>query len=112
MAQKNVNYLTLVPQIFSGLRWTNDENNIVTLEIDNKGIFNKIAQLIFKKPKISYIHLDELGSFVWLQIDGTRNVDDISVLVKERFGDAAEPLYQKLVKYFEILKSYNFIILK
>lgn len=112
MAEKNVNYLTLIPQIPSELRWTNDENNIVTLEIDNKGIFNKIAQLIFKKPKISYIHLDELGSFVWQQIDGKRNVDDISVLVKERFGETAEPLYQKLVKYLEILKSYHFIILK
>mgnify|MGYP003293251928 CR=1 FL=1 len=39
MAENNVNYLTLVPLISSELRWTNDKNNIVTLEIDNKGIF-------------------------------------------------------------------------
>ncbi len=105
------NYLDLVPQINEGLNWNKDENGIVTLEIENTGLFNRIAQKIFKKPKISYVHLDELGSFVWLLIDGKTNISDMGVSVKEHFGEKAEPLYEKLVKYFEILKSYNFIVL-
>ena len=107
----NVNYLDLVPQINEGLNWNKDENGIVTLEIENTGLFNQIAQKIFKKPKISYVHLDELGSFVWLLIDGKTNIGDMGVSVKERFGEKAEPLYEKLAKYFQILKSYNFIVL-
>ena len=55
--------------------------------------------------------MDELGSFVWLLIDGKTNIGDMGVSVKEHFGEKAEPLYEKLVKYFEILKSYNFIVL-
>ncbi|MBO5321097.1 MAG: PqqD family protein [Clostridia bacterium] len=105
------NYLDLVPQINGGLNWNKDENNIVTLEIENTGLFNRIAQKVFKKPKISYVHLDELGSFVWLLIDGKRNISDIGASVKEHFGEEAEPLYEKLSKYFQILKSYNFVIL-
>lgn len=105
------NYLDLVPQINEGLNWNKDENGIVTLEIENTGLFNRIAQKIFKKPKWSYVHLDELGSFVWLLIDGKTNIGNIGVSVKEHFGEKAEPLYEKLVKYFQILKSYNFIVL-
>lgn len=112
MSQNNVNFLNLVPQIPEGLNWNKDENNLVTLEVENKGVFNKIAQKLFKKPKISYVHLDELGSFVWLLIDGKSNITEISVPVKEHFGDKAEPLYEKLAKYFQILNSYNFIVLK
>lgn len=105
------NYLDLVPQINEGLNWNKDENGIVTLEIENTGLFNRIAQKVFKKPKWSFVHLDELGSFVWLLIDGKTNISDMGVSVKEHFGEKAEPLYEKLVKYFEILKSYNFIVL-
>lgn len=109
--QPQINYLDLVPQIVEGLVWNKDDDNIVTLEIENKGLFNRIAQKVFKKPKISYIHLDELGSFAWLLIDGESTVSQIAVPFKEHFGEKAEPLYGKLVKYFEILKSYNFITL-
>ncbi len=86
-----------------------DEKGIITLEIVNKGIFNKIAQKLLKKPKISYIHLDEMGSFVWPYIDGKRNIYEIGVFVKEHFGDRAEPLYPRLSQYFKTLESYGFI---
>ncbi len=101
--------MDLVPQIKEGLNWINEGDNKVTLEIENKGIFNKIAQRIFKKPKISYIHLDELGSFVWLQIDGAHDINSIGIAVKENFGEKAEPIYERVIKYFEILKSYDFV---
>ena len=102
------NYLDFVPA-HKIERFTVDENSIVTLEIENKGVFNKIAQKLFKKPKISYIHLDEMGSFVWPYIDGKRDITEIGVLVREHFGDKAEPLYERLSQYFKTLESYGFI---
>lgn len=89
--------------------FTTDEKGIVTLEIENKGFFNRLAQKLFKKPKISYIHLDEMGSFVWPFIDGERNIKDIGVFVDEHFGEKAHPLYERLSKYFSILASYGFV---
>lgn len=102
------NYLDFVPA-HKIERFTVDENSIVTLEIENKGVFNKIAQKLFKKPKISYIHLDEMGSFIWPYIDGKRDITEIGVLVREHFGDKAEPLYERLSQYFKTLESYGFI---
>lgn len=89
-----------------------DEKGAVTLEIENKGVFNRIAQKLFKKPKISFIHLDEFGSFIWPLIDGQINIMVLGEKVKEHFGEECEPLYPRLGKYFEILKSYNFITFK
>lgn len=102
------NYLDFVPA-HKIERFTVDENSIVTLEIENKGVFNKIAQKLFKKPKISYIHLDEMGSFIWPYIDGKRDITEIGVMVREHFGDKAEPLYERLSQYFKTLESYGFI---
>ena len=112
MSKKNSkNYLEFVP-IRRIERFSEDENGVITLEIENKGVFNRVAQKLLKKPKISYIHLDEMGSFVWPLIDGERNITDIGVFVKEHFGDKAEPLYERLAKYFKVLESYGFIKFK
>ena len=89
--------------------WSTDENGIVTLEKENTGIFNKIAQVLLKKPKISFIHLDEMGSFIWPLLDGKTDIIELGEKVKEHFGEKAEPLYERLAKYIQILESYNFI---
>lgn len=112
MAKKKIvseNYLEKIPVRNEGIVWKQDENNQVTLEIENTGFFNTVAQKIFKKPKISYVHLDENGSFLWPLLDGEKSIMDLGVLVKELFGEEAEPLYERLAKYFKILESYNFI---
>ena len=105
------NYLDNIPVKNESIRFT-ESDGIVTLEIDNKGFFNRIAQKLFKKPKISYVHLDELGSFIWKQIDGKKDVTAISELVEKEFGEKAHPLYERLSQYCNVLSSYNFINLK
>ena len=78
-------------------------------EMENKGIANRIAQKLFKKPKISYVHLDKMGSFVWSLIDGEKSIVELGEAVEEKFGEEAHPLYERLAKYFQILDSYHFI---
>ena len=106
---KNENFLEKIPCRKDGINWTADESNIVTLEIENKGIFNRIAQKLFKKPKISYIHLDEMGSFIWPLLDGEKNIIELGKLVDAHFGEKAHPLYERLARYFQIMDSYRFI---
>ena len=115
MKKKNIvldNYLENKPQRNPEIIWTTDDEGKVTLEIKNKGIANRIAQIIIRKPKISYIHLDEMGSFIWPLIDGKRTITDISVFVNEHFGEKAEPLFERLAKFFQILVSYKFVSFK
>lgn len=102
------NYLENVPQKLS-INYNVDKDGIVTLEVENKGFANKLAQKLLKKPKISYIHLDEFGSFIWQKIDGQKTIQDIGEDVWKNFGDKANPLYGRLAKYFQILSSYGFV---
>ncbi len=112
MKKKNVitkNYLEGIPLRHPDINWSKDNEGLVTLEIENTGFMNRVAQKLFKKPKISYVHLDEMGSFVWPVMDGEKNLIKIGEEVKEHFGEKAEPLYERLAKYFQILESYHFI---
>lgn len=103
------NYLEKIPLKNPEIQWTADEKGIVTLQVENKGVANKIAQKLLKKPKISYIHLDENGSFVWPLIDGERDIIEIGKLVEAHFGEKANPLYERLVSFFQILENYSFV---
>lgn len=107
--KKEENYLEKIPVRNSEIGWKTDEEGKVTLEIENKGLLNRIFQVLIKKPKVSYIHLDEMGSFVWPLIDGEKDITEIGKFVEEHFGEKANPLYERLAKYFQILESYNFI---
>ena len=113
--RKNVierNYLDAIPVRNPSLVWTTDENGIVTLEIENKGFVNRLAQKLLRKPKITYIHLDENGSFVWPLIDGEQSIFELGKAVDEHFGEAAHPLYERLASFFQILESYGFVTMK
>ncbi len=106
---KDENYLEKKPICKQGLSWSKDENGNVTLEMENKGVANRIMQTLIKKPKISYIHLDEMGSFIWPLMDGEKDILEIGKFVEEHFGEKANPLYERLAQYFKTLEKYNFI---
>ena len=108
--RSKVNYLDLVPAPVPSLSF-HQEGERVVLEIENRGAFTRIAQRLFHKPKTTYVHLDELGSFVWLRIDAARTVEDIATLVGEHFGDKADPLYPRLVQYFKNLETSGLVTL-
>ena len=50
------------------------------------------------------VELDEIGSFVWAQIDGKKNIYDICQIVKGHFGDKIEPVFDRVGKFFSYLK--------
>lgn len=106
------NYLDLIPERSSALTWSADEEGIVVLEVENTGTFNRIAQKLFKKPKVTKVHMEKYGSFLWPLIDGERTVMELADLQKAEFGDEVEPLYLRVVKYMQIMESYHFIRLK
>ena len=110
--KRQQNYLDLIPERALELSWSKDEEGIVTLEVENTGIFNRIEQKLFKRPKYTKVHMEKYGSFLWPLIDGERTVMELADLQKEEFGEEVEPLYPRVVKYMQIMESYNFIKLK
>ena len=111
-AKLKPNYLERTPMRPENMKWSVDEKGIVTLDVENVGFFNRLAQKLFKKPPVSHIHLDEIGSFVWPLLDGEKDITALGILVNKHFGEKAEPLYERLAKYFQILDSYSFVVWK
>lgn len=107
--KKSKNYLDYIPEKNPALPWKQDEEGIVTVDVKHRGIAARIAQVAFDRPKISHIRLDSFGSFIWLQIDGEKSIYQIGQLVKEHFGKEAEPLYERLLTFFRILKENKYI---
>ena len=107
--KKSANYLDFVPRINPNNTWS-EENGIVTVHMVHRGFWAAIAQKVFHRPRVSHIKLDEYGSFVWKNIDGVRTVGQLAQAMKERFGDKAEPLYDRLVHYMRILYNNQFIL--
>ena len=101
--------MDFIPVCNPAYTWDADKKGKVTVHVVNRGLYNWIAQKIFKKPRISHISLDEYGSYVWRQMDGQRNVYEISKLVSAQFGKEAEPMVPRLVKYIQILYQNKFI---
>ena len=112
MKKKNVisqNSLKKKPMRNPALRWSAGEDGLVTLEKDNVGFANLLAQKLFQKPKVSYIHLDKMGSFLWPLLDGAQDITALGKLVEAQFGEEAQPLYERLARYMQILDSYGFL---
>lgn len=106
--KKDDNALDLIPVRNPALSYT-QKDGLVTLTVPNIGFFNKIAQTFFHRPAQSYIHLDAYASYVWLGINGKRDIRELGQYLKRRYKDAAEPLYERLVKFIWILKDNHYI---
>lgn len=107
---KQENYLDYIPKHNELFPYQIKENGRVEVKVTNRGMFNRIAQVLFKRPKYSYIELDEFGTFVWKQIDGKRTIYDICLLMKDEFGEKAEPLFERATQFFQILRRNSFIV--
>lgn len=111
MEKKAPNYLEFIPVINDKFKYEIVDGKVTVLQ-ENTGFFNFLAQKLFKKPRISQIHLDEMGNFIWPLLDGKRNILEIADLVDKEFGEKAAPLYDRLVHYMKTLESYGFIVIK
>ena len=110
--KKNENYLDNVPVINGDICWEEDDDQLIVIKQETKGFYSKIAQKFFDRPKVSNIHLDEFGSFVWKQIDGEKDITEIGKSVSEEFGKDAEPLYERLSAYMFRLRDVQYISFK
>lgn len=106
---KAENYLDAVFVKNPALAWETDETGAVTVLLEHRGLAHRIARRFFHRPRVSRIHLDALGSFVWLRIDGLRSVYELAGLVEERFGEAAHPLYERLAVFMKQLERGGFV---
>ena len=105
-------FLRLVFSKNETYEWMVDEEGRVTIFIENRGVFHWLFQKLFGKPRVSQIHMEEFGSFIWEALDGRKTVLELGGELKEKFGERAVPLYERLALYLRQLRAYGFIVLK
>lgn len=106
--EQQENYVDRVPQILK-TKWEVLEDGIVEIVVENTGFYNTLAQKLFKKPRFSFIKLDEYGSCVWQQIDGEKTIYEIGQILKKTHKGAEYQLYERLSTYFGILERNHYI---
>ena len=109
MSRRKENFLEYRPAHSPDNTWDADDAGLVTVHMVHRGVYADIAQTLFHRPRGSHIELDELGSFVFRQMDGERTVEQIAQNVQAQFGEKADPLYDRLAQYLNILRSNRFI---
>lgn len=103
------NYLDYRPSLRDNVQLHTDDEGKLILLITNKGISNRIAQKLFRKPKITSITIDSYGEFIWKRIDGKNTIYDIGCMIRDEFGEEAEPLYERLCMYFRTIQNNELI---
>ena len=74
---------------------------------------NFMKSLIPKSKSETFkVKLDEIGSEVWLLIDGNRRVHEIAKLLREKVGKKAEPAEERITKFLTDLHYQKFIYFK
>lgn len=109
---KNVNYLNYIPKRSEFTSYEVNEKGNGVVKIENRGFYNVLARKLFKRPRYTDIELEEYGTFIWKYIDGKNTIYDIAMKVKDNFGGRAEPLYERICKYFRIMTDNKLIILE
>lgn len=85
------------------------EENIVNLDVENKGFFNRIAQKFFGQPKISHISLDKYGSTLWQLLDGENTVFQIVKKMEEAFPTEKDKMLNRVIAFLHTLQTNKYI---
>ncbi len=110
--KKDDNFLELIPFKNKDQKWELNDQGFVQIIIPREGMLDKVVRVFFKTPKVMRIDLDAQGSCVWKAIDGEKNIQDIGSILENEFGKDAEPLYERLGTYINILRNNKFITLE
>lgn len=92
------------------VEWEMGKDNRVTLLIPKfrKGFMARTIQPRLRRP-LFRVNLDEFGSFVWISCDGKADVRSIGEEMMDKFGPAAEPVYDRIGQFLRQLESSKFI---
>lgn len=91
------------------IQWRKLPNKHIEIDLVNKGFFHVMTQKLMKKPKVSKIELEEIGSFIWQAMDGKKTVYELSEELEKEFGETVQPTLNRLVEYLKVLYSNHFI---
>jgi hypothetical protein len=103
------NYMDTILIPASSQKWSEREDGIIVIDMENKGFYHRIAQKFFHRPKVSHIALDKYGTAVWNALDGTNSVFDVVNHMIEQFPEEEERMLDRVITYLHTLQVNHFI---
>jgi hypothetical protein len=73
-----------------------------------RGLLARWLQPLLRRPHFR-VHLDAIGSFVWLRCDGRTRVAEIALALEEQFGETAAPAVDRLALFLRHLEHGQMI---
>lgn len=102
--------LKLIFKISNNIDYEVDNKIVTVLEKQNHPIQNFFRKLKFRIPLYKKIKLDEYCSFVFLQIDGEKTVEEIGRNLESIYGEDCHPLYERLLMFLNHIEiNCNYI---
>ncbi len=86
------------------------ENDLVVVHFKKEKL-GFIEKTFFKKrsSKPYKIDLDEIGSFIWLKIDGKKTVGKITEISSEHFKDKIEPAKERIELFIKQMNKNRLV---
>nr|WP_269448756.1 PqqD family protein [Metabacillus kandeliae] len=88
------------------------EDSPAYLVIKRENWAERLSVKFLKQPSVRKIQLDKDGEFAVRQIVKEMTVEEIAGEIKAHFGNEAEPILPRLVRFLDILESQEWITWK
>ncbi len=88
--------------------WEVNDEKVKLFFHHNKPV-ERFMRWLIKKPTVSDLELDEMGSLVWQQCDGTKTVYDIALAMVEKFNDTEANSIDRLIMFLRYLSRRGWI---
>ena len=105
---RGVNLLELVP--VRNAPWTERDGRVVIRRPrpDGHGL-RRLGRAASRWLGPARLRLDSLGSFTWTRLDGTATVGEVCDLVRDQFGDTAEPVEARVGEFVRLLHGERLV---
>lgn len=109
--QNQVNLFDIIPiRNYESEILENGRVNILIPKFTNK-FLSEFLMPRLRHPFIK-VNLDEIGSTVWLEIDGKKTVNEIAQTLENKFGEKIQPIEERLSKFISQMIYHKFISYK
>ena len=107
-AEKMINMYDIVPRPCVDFE-TGTDGKIILLKPKFKNAFALKYFSPLAKQKNYQIHLDDIGTAVWKQIDGKKNAGVIAEEIEKEIGEKVKPVFERVGAFLQQLKTAKFI---
>lgn len=105
---EEINLLEIVPVRTADWEERGDRVVVLRPTPDSHGMRRALDWFLYLMA-VRKVRLDEIGSFIWRQLDGKQSVAEIAQVLGEQFGDRVKPAEERLGYLVRVFRREEFV---